>query len=298
MQNYYELLQVPLTASASEIEEKLDDQYQKWRALVTHHDNNIVMQANQALQSIEQMRSTLLHPASRSNYDADLDKELANSAGLTDPNFAIAPPVMPQGGIPTIGTRATVPDEKRIDRWICTNPNCRQPNPLITAFCSKCGEEIGKSCPKCSALVEKANQFCSKCGVDKLKYVQDKKKKNIKALEKTLAEKEEEIQLASSNPTKFFNTRNSLFDVGYKPDTTLGQVVSIGLAIFLGLKLRSWWFFGIGFIVGLVIYVSITQMILTAKAKKAVQNHLQNRLLPDKEKIIGLLNAARKEKYE
>ena len=56
MSNYYEILNVPTTASTAEIQTAYEQQYDQWRRLVTHQDPNVVNQANQALKALETIR--------------------------------------------------------------------------------------------------------------------------------------------------------------------------------------------------------------------------------------------------
>lgn len=70
MPTYYEILKLPPTATQAEIESKADAQYNQWRRLVTHHDPNVVDEANRALRTLELVRNTLGNSVERSEYDA------------------------------------------------------------------------------------------------------------------------------------------------------------------------------------------------------------------------------------
>ena len=48
MATYYEFLQVAPTASVAEIEAAWEERYNHWRRLVTHHDPQVVNEANQS----------------------------------------------------------------------------------------------------------------------------------------------------------------------------------------------------------------------------------------------------------
>ncbi|MBP7212641.1 MAG: zinc ribbon domain-containing protein [Anaerolineaceae bacterium] len=302
MQNYYDLLQVPRTASASEIEAKLDDQYQKWKALVTHHDNNIAMQANQALQTIEQMRSTLLDPASRFSYDVELDKELANSGGLADPNIAIAQPAMaPVFGIPTMGTGSTAAIVKpgmldRTDAWICPNPDCKKANPIGTTFCANCGETLAKNCPNCGALVEASNKFCSNCGVDRQSFFEESKKAELQALREQHSKIEQLIQEAENNPTAFAKNHKELtsntglgcgsYFVFFLIFIGIGNMIlnlsdNISIITILSLLITAGLFFGYKYFLTL------------SKGKRV----LTENLLPQLKRIEGQIEEVRKREY-
>src|SRR4030042_1728961 len=82
--SYYEILGVAPAASQAEIEIVIEERYNKWRRLVTHHDQSVVTQANQALQAIEQIRATLTNPQKREVYDAAIGLKGA-VGGLGDP---------------------------------------------------------------------------------------------------------------------------------------------------------------------------------------------------------------------
>ncbi len=58
MANYYEMIEVKPTATDKEIETAIDARYNQWRALVTHHDDKVRDQANQAMRMLEQIRGT------------------------------------------------------------------------------------------------------------------------------------------------------------------------------------------------------------------------------------------------
>ena len=55
MSNYYEMLKISHAATKQEIQVAIDDRYDQCRMLVTHHDPNVVNQANMALQSLEKI---------------------------------------------------------------------------------------------------------------------------------------------------------------------------------------------------------------------------------------------------
>lgn len=177
MLDFYNILGLDHSANKSEIEAKIDDQYNKWRRLVTHHDSKIVSEANQALNILEKARTTLLDPAKRITYDQQLATNTADLGGLADPEA---------GGIPQFSTPSMVfsdggsakPQQPsafmdRTDAWVCTNTKCKKANPIGTIFCASCGIVIGHNCPSCGEFVEFSNKFCSKCGADKEKAFYD-----------------------------------------------------------------------------------------------------------------------------
>ncbi len=209
MNNYYDLLNISQEANQSEIETVLDDQYTKWRALVTHHDNNVVAQANQALNQLEEIRSTLMSPEKRRVYNNRLLANQGNVAGLTDPDILLAqnpmgnvmaPPRPRAGG----SGQAAQTEMDRTYAWICTNPNCKKANPIGTPFCVKCGTRIGLECPSCGEFVEISNKFCSRCGVNKAEFFELDKIKRIQSLQEKIKGIQTEIQHAETNPDRFY----------------------------------------------------------------------------------------------
>ena len=167
MPTYYEIINVVPTASRPEIEQALDVQYNRWRRLVTHHDPDVVNQANQALQALEKVRAVLTDPGKRSAYDAAVSSVVS---GLEDP--AAHPPI-PEGLPVPPGQMASGPQpfphhlpptqSSALRTWMC--PKCQSPNVVNSQFCKTCGESLAISCPICSKLVEIGAQFCTNCGV-------------------------------------------------------------------------------------------------------------------------------------
>ncbi|MBP7212639.1 MAG: zinc ribbon domain-containing protein [Anaerolineaceae bacterium] len=207
MINYYDLLQLPQSASTQEIEIKLDEQYQKWRGLVTHHKPEIVDEANNALRTIENARTTLLNAENRSEYDKQLTAAIGNQAGLSDPDAFFTSPGSNFGGnfsaIPPQSPSPILPQAERTDAWICPNPACKKANSVGTTFCSNCGETLGKACPNCGELVEASNKFCSKCGVDKLATFEEIKQSKLRDLQKEKRILHEKLDLASTDKSEF-----------------------------------------------------------------------------------------------
>lgn len=166
-QSYYEILGVAPSAAVTEIETAYEDHYNKWRRLVTHHDPNVVTQANQALQTLEQIRTTLTAPDKRAAYDAGIGVGGA-VGGLGDPDAVTS--VLHQAGLlsrsmsPPTGARARSVTGQRIDAWIC--PKCQTANAVGKLFCTECGQSIGRECPNCGQTIESRAEFCSECGVD------------------------------------------------------------------------------------------------------------------------------------
>jgi hypothetical protein len=170
MANYYEMLQVTPTASATEIETAYEAQYNQWRRLVTHHDPNIVNQANQALQTLEVIRDTLSDTAKRAVYDAGVG--LAGPiGGLADPTALLqsiqrpTPPAPPAPPAPSTPVQMTAPPAPMpvAGLWHCGK--CGTDNPPQTKFCFKCGNQLVRQCPECAketSLI--ATGMCGECG--------------------------------------------------------------------------------------------------------------------------------------
>lgn len=172
MNNYYEFLKVSSTTSIADIQIAIDAMYNQSRRLVTHHDPNIVQNANQSLLMIEQARATLLDPVKRADYDAMLS--LSTMGGLVDSSAQPSPmPVMtpPMTGHPPVSSSMTKVGMAN-DVWLCAK--CASANPVGTKFCKKCGNQLGRNCPQCNTLLESMAQFCSDCGVNVREYEQQK----------------------------------------------------------------------------------------------------------------------------
>lgn len=166
MPNYYEILQVPETASPEQVDEACTRLYDKWRHLVTHHDPNVAGQAGQALQTLESIRTTLMDPTRRTGYDAALGVA-GPVGGLADLDLLRQPgPLSPVAPQRSMGGDQAVPTGQRVDVWTC--PKCQAANPARTRYCDACGQAIGRDCPntKCGALIKVASRFCPECGVD------------------------------------------------------------------------------------------------------------------------------------
>jgi len=169
MANYYESLKIQPSASTSEINAAIDEQYNQWRRLVTHHDPDVVNQANQALRTLEVMRSTLTNPDKRAGYDAAVG--LAGAVGgLADPNLLLqnlaAKPLMtPPAGMgaqPAAAQASAAPPAKQ-NIWECYK--CHADNPPHSVHCFKCGAELMRACPECNEVASMvATKMCGKCG--------------------------------------------------------------------------------------------------------------------------------------
>lgn len=161
MANYYEILGLGETASATEIERALDEQYHKWRRLVTHHDPQVVNRANQALQSLEKIRATLTNSRSRAVYDDGLGLGEAGVAGLEDPSALLAK-VSPEGTSPNRPLKSPHVGG-RIDVWLCVK--CNASNPIDTRYCARCGSALGVDCPECGRINLVSTPYCTNCGI-------------------------------------------------------------------------------------------------------------------------------------
>ncbi len=203
MSNYYEILGLDSNVSIDVIEAKLDEQYAKWRALVTHHDSEIASQASKAIQTIEQARNVLTDPAKKQAYDRDLQAKLATMGGLVDPSVVGQVPMgQPNFGMvmprrPMMGGQQK-PQVERLDAWICSK--CQRPNPKGTTFCVKCGAVVGVNCPSCGVLGDYSDQFCSECGKDKKAVFEENKAMRLKELNDNISKLENDISFAMSDP--------------------------------------------------------------------------------------------------
>lgn len=168
MATYYEILSLAPTASSAEIETAWDEKYNQWRRLVNHHDPQIQLQAQQALQTLEKVRETLGDPSRRAAYDAGIGVG-GPIGGLADPSALLqavqAGPVAPPPPPPSPRGNGPAPPIQRgaPGLWAC--PKCQAENPPSTKFCFKCGTQLVRLCPECkgeTSLI--ATGMCGNCG--------------------------------------------------------------------------------------------------------------------------------------
>jgi hypothetical protein len=300
MPTYYELLKIEKNASQNEIEAKLDDQYTKWRGLVTHHDPNVVDQAQQALALMEEMRSILLNPDKRATYDKAIASQREGLAGLADPDMILAANPMQGGGMaPPRPRQPRMDDERKLeldrtDAWLCQNPQCKKANQIGTQFCAKCGSQIGYECPKCGGLVELANKFCSFCGVDKQKHFNHVQQEVIQELQKEIARTSNDLNLAESNPLEYAKRHPAIVDQlngclsGFVFISLLGLGIAIGAAsesAFLGAII------GLGLPLALIIIMSVEHK--KSQVAKYAESTLKKNLRSQRDQ----LNVIKKAKY-
>jgi hypothetical protein len=182
MANYYEMLKIQPAATSAEITEAIEAQYNQWRRLVTHHDPNIVNQANQALAKLEQIRTTLTDPAKRGIYDAAIEVH-GPTAGLADPEAvlrdmpaaaAMTPPARIAAG------RVTAPLAQRAAATssLWASPKCQTETPPMSEHCFKCGTQLLRICPECGGMTSLISTgVCGKCGYRYERAVQRKELK-------------------------------------------------------------------------------------------------------------------------
>jgi hypothetical protein len=194
MANYYELLNVSPESSPAEIETAIDEQYQKWNQLVTHHEPEVALKASQGKQLLQRIRETLLNKEKRKAYDEGLG--LGETVGaLMDPDA-----ILQTFGVPMSASKQGVSQDTRetairTDAWMC--PSCTTPNPIDTLFCEKCGIRIAIPCPQCNKLSELSKTFCRACGADKDKVFTSQKESFIQALvekQQALLERKKKIE--------------------------------------------------------------------------------------------------------
>lgn len=170
MANYYELLQVPSTATAEELDAACTSLYNKWRRLVTHHVADIRNQATQALEQLEGIRATLSDPTARAAYDAGIGLK-GNIGGLADPDAvlaaapAMAAPVMIPPTVRLSGNGAATSAAPRPSLWTCPKKSCGAENPPNTKHCLQCGTQLVRECPECGKMASLvATGYCGECG--------------------------------------------------------------------------------------------------------------------------------------
>ena len=303
MNNYYEMLKVAPNASHTEIETCLDDQYTKWRALVTHHNPDIVTQANQALSILEDIRATLLDQDNRNAYDKQLAQEQEKLGGLADPDMVLAQnPMQPAMAPPRRrGSTASIPrnaEVERADAWICTNPKCRKANQIGTQFCSKCGKRIGAECPSCGALVELSNKYCSNCGVDKEKNFKMNQGRIVRDLQDQIDNLKQEIQDGETNNRKFLrehpHIKEATKTIGSGCTSSAIFLVVCGLIIYISIKNESINTFFTLIIAASLIFSGIVILARKNEQTKMVSDMISNQLKPKvkelEKQIITLQN--------
>lgn len=161
MSTYYEMLKIQPTATITEIEAAIETQYHQWRRLVTHHDPNVVEQANRSLRALEQIRTTLTDPTRRAVYDEAIGVR-GQIGGLADPEALLSQATQPPP--PPRPAPTAKPAEERLDAWVC--PKCQSSNPVGARHCTRCGQQLGQECPKCRQLIPRVATFCSHCGTE------------------------------------------------------------------------------------------------------------------------------------
>ncbi|MDP9310395.1 MAG: zinc ribbon domain-containing protein [Chloroflexota bacterium] len=170
MQTYYEFLNVPPTASSGDIEQAIESQYNQWRRLVTHHDPEIANQANQSLNTLEKIRTTLSHPDARLAYDATL-VAAGQVGGLAEPGVQLASTQIPRPMVPVAMPPAAITrgaPAPPVGLWACGK--CHTDNPPQTKFCFKCGTQLVQQCPACGSEASLITTgICGACGTSYLK---------------------------------------------------------------------------------------------------------------------------------
>ncbi|MBG0787351.1 MAG: hypothetical protein H0S79_19850 [Anaerolineaceae bacterium] len=300
MKNYYEILEIDVTSENEEIEAKLDDEYTKWRGLVTHHDPEVVAEAQKALALLEEIRSVLLDPAKRTEYDANLISQQVGMSGLADPT--VIPDNLPgRGGYGAPIRRKTEqpaqhskPELDRTDAWICSNPSCKKANQIGTQFCSNCGNRIGFYCPKCGELVEIANKFCSHCGVEKEKYFVQQQEEKIKNLEKQLADQRNQLNLAETDPAQFARQYPVAGQTGKGCLILWVAMMAAGIGIGIGASADSAF---LAVFLGLAGVVGATVGLKAVFRNGAVSNYIDTGLKPQIQSLQAQIKEVQKEKY-
>ncbi len=292
MSTYYELLKLDNTASQEEIEAKLDDQYTKWRSLVTHHDPDVVTQANQALQLLEEMRVVLLDPGKRADYDAGIASQQVGVAGLADPEMILAANPMGAGGMAPPRQRQVQQPEpviERTDAWIC--PNCNKANVIGTQFCAKCGNRIALECPSCGSLEELSKKFCSHCGVDKEKSFMENQKSQIRDLEQRIQYKNQELSEAKSQPGKF--AKEHSLEVPGGCGRTMALLGLIFIAIIIGITAES---YALGLIIFALVIVGEVFFDIE-KRNQSVNEYIEQSIRPEINNLQAEIKRIQQSKY-
>ncbi len=242
MANFYETLGITPTASTTEIQSAYDSKYDQWRRLVNHHDQQIVLQAQQALQSLEMIRGTLLDQSKRAAYDAGIGLN-GPIGGLADPAAllrTLSPVAAPTPPAPHAVATVPAAPPRSTSLWTC--PKCQADNPASTKFCFKCGTQLVRTCPECkqeSSLI--ATGMCGNCGYG---HTVATRREELRSLLRVIGEK-----LKSSLPQLQLARENSRRTAGV---IWGGIILACGVIIFLGGLGGNQSALGWGFIVGVV----------------------------------------------
>ena len=281
MTTYYEFLEIDPSASRNEIENMIDEKYEKWRQLVTHHDPQVVANANQALLSLEKIRGVLMDGDKKADYDASLE----NSGGLEDPDavhvtnpfLAMAPPSLRKKA-PAEQAAA----ERRVDAWICTNNKCNTANAVGEKFCAKCGTVIGQRCPQCGDLVEFSAKFCSSCGVNKQDHFNVVQAERVNGVQAQIKANQEVIGDCRRLANQPFLVKNSLNKVPLTVEMSYRQqsiVIYFPIPTFaLSMYLVIWRSAGLSSVLILwIIYFIAFFLSQSGDIKNTLSNEISNR---------------------
>jgi hypothetical protein len=296
--NYYDLLKIDNNAGHEEIEAKLDDQYTKWRGLITHHDPEVVEQAQQALVMLEEMRTILLSPDKRSAYNAAIALQKEGIGGLADPDVVLtanstggAPPRVRQ---PKTSRQSS--EFERTDAWICPDKKCQKANPVGTQFCAKCGNRIGFECPNCGELSEMVNQFCSKCGVVKEDHFKQTQAKLIKLVENRIRETSRDLHFAVTQPVKYAFQHKQFFERMDKQKSSYLLYGFIGAGATIGFLMGDFQSAIVGSVLGFAIGIPVLFLYHRNHYAKQVEQHVKSHLRPINKSYrerLGMIKTAR-----
>lgn len=191
MPNYYQTLNIDSTATEQEILAAFDLHYNQWRHLVNHPDPNLASQANQAIQLLETIRTTLTDPVRRSAYDAGIGIG-GVQGGLADPEALLQAATAPRAVVPPRPKPASgAPVTTFVDAWVC--PRCQKSNAKGSRHCKECGCELAQQCPNCKKLFEKQANFCPSCGEQPQVFLQRKERERIAAEQLALQERKQAL---------------------------------------------------------------------------------------------------------
>lgn len=251
MGNYYEMLKISPTSTQEEIGAAIDEQYNQWRKLVNHHDQNIVTQANQALNLLETMRTTLMDIDKRKVYDAAIGAS-GKTGGLADPSLLLHS-LQPGGAVmapPSIkGPAGQAAGQKEHNIWQCYQ--CKADNPPHSVHCFKCGAELMRTCPECRKVTSMVStKTCGNCGYGYDVATQRAElQKNIQSLEKEIPSLEEKIQRRKDFFKLIFSLLTStVFFLSLKPIAKMtndlivtlcgGLIIAIGISFIIWVKFK------------------------------------------------------------
>lgn len=142
--NYYELFNLPLTATVDEIRAA----YHRERAQLLASDQETGDQAGEQLRLLEEACATLTDTERRAAYDHSLRPAIPVQAlTVAGQLAAMALPEVPP----------------LVSQQPC--PHCGELNPVQATMCGECGKQISRPCPQCGQAILLGQKVCTRCNI-------------------------------------------------------------------------------------------------------------------------------------